>query len=115
MNKLIPFASAIFVAFVVAGPSQADDTPRTRTVRFADLDLDKTEGAATLFSRIRAAARSVCDEHRSRELIRQQRYIACIDLAVANAVARVDEPTLTEYYANRTSRPSSAPRVASRH
>ena len=114
MNKLIPFASALFVALAVAGPSQADDAPRTRTVRFADLDLSKTEGAAALFSRIRAAARSVCEEHRSRELIRQQRYVACIELAVSNAVARVDEPMLTGYFASRTSRPSSAETIASR-
>jgi UrcA family protein len=39
---------------------EAEDAP-SKTVRFNDLDITKSDGAKVLYSRIRAAARDVCD------------------------------------------------------
>jgi UrcA family protein len=115
MKTFITFASATVLSLAILSPSQAaDDLPQSRTVQFADLDLSKTEGAATLFSRIRGAAKAVCSRHESRELARRQRYSACVELAVSNAVARVDEPVLTDYVASRSaSGQKAAAKIAS--
>ncbi len=103
MKILITVASASLVSLAIMSPSYAaDESPEPRTVQFADLDLSKEEGAAALFLRIRRAARTVCERHNSRELARQRRYIDCIDFAISNAVARVDEPMLTEYFAKHS-------------
>ncbi len=102
MKTFIAFASMFLASLAFASPSQAQDEPKSRTVQFEDLDLSKSEDAAALFARIRGAAKSVCDAYNSRELIRHQHYIACVELAVSNAVMRVDEPLLTDYFASRS-------------
>lgn len=116
MRTFTTFASVTFLSLAALSPSQAADTlPQSRTVRFSDLDLSRIEDAATLFSRIRDAAKAVCSRHDSKELARQQRYVACIDFAVSTAVARVDEPVLTNYVASRgASERNAAPNIASR-
>jgi UrcA family protein len=67
-------------------------------VRFPDLDLSKMAGATALYSRRRHAARVVCDPLQSRQMEIAAEYRACMDRAVANAVARVDRPLLSEYH-----------------
>lgn len=103
MKTSLTLATALLLSLAIMSPSYANDLPESRTVQFADLDVSKLEGAAELFARIRGAARSVCERYNSRELIRHQRYIACVELAMSDAVMRVDEPVLTDYFANRSS------------
>lgn len=76
---------------------RSDDVP-TVTVSYADLNLDLTEGAATLYRRIRAGAGDVCKSLESREPARQMQWQRCIHKATAEAVAKVDKPVLTTYY-----------------
>jgi UrcA family protein len=75
----------------------------SRRVSYADLDLSRDAGAATLYSRIRFAARQVCEptfgtftwkllEPTSR----------CIELAITRAVADVNAPALTSYHFAKT-------------
>ena len=65
------------------------------------LDLNKAAGAATLFNRIKGAALAVCESHRGSMTLRdQERHADCMRIAVSNAVARVDEPMLTQYVVN---------------
>jgi UrcA family protein len=73
------------------------DVP-TVTVSYADLNLDRPEGAATLYRRIRAGASYVCRSLESRDVDRELQWERCIHEATAKAVAKVDQPVLTAYY-----------------
>ena len=75
----------------------------TRTVKYGDLDLSRTAGAAHLYSRIQTAARAVCGSPVSsgvREALLLSRH--CMEQSIARAVADVNAPTLTSYYLMKT-------------
>jgi len=86
----------------------------TMTVKYADLDLTRSEGAATLYARLTRAAHVVCGpiEPQSLDPTLKPRYYACISKAIAEAVAKVDRPALTEYASAKSAAP--AIKVASR-
>jgi len=74
-----------------------------RTVKYGDLDLSNTAGAASLYSRIQAAARSVCEPAiytGARDSLLISR--SCMDQSIARAVADVNAPTLTSYHLMKT-------------
>ncbi len=73
---------------------EAQDAP-SKTVRFSDLDITKSDGAKVLYSRIRAAARNVCELHTGTDPIQRLAIKACIDKAVDKAVKDVNAPMLT--------------------
>jgi UrcA family protein len=76
---------------------------RRYVVRFADLDLSSEAGVKTLYRRIRSAAESVCAPlGGARELARQAQWRACRDTAIADAVAEIDHPMLSQHYAMLT-------------
>ena len=72
------------------------------TVRFADLDLSKLDGAAALYRRLNQAAAIVCSPLESRSLDMAAQYRACVDHAIAGAVTSVDSPMLSQYYGSQT-------------
>jgi UrcA family protein len=74
------------------------------TVQFADLDLNRQAGLATLYRRIKGAARRVCDEQ-ARDTFNQT-YTVCVRTAVSAAVARIDRPLLSEYVAQLEGQPA---------
>jgi UrcA family protein len=78
-----------------AGP--ALDRPQV-VVHFADLDLSRSQGAAVLYHRLRAAAETVCAPLDARDLERHMRFKECVQSALSASVAEVDRPALTEYY-----------------
>ena len=78
-----------------AGPT---DDAYSVTVKFADLDLTREAGIATLYVRIKGAARRVCDQQASDQLVHQP-YPVCVKRAVSTAVARIDRPMLSDYVA----------------
>jgi UrcA family protein len=67
----------------------------SKTVRFADLNLETPDGAKVLYHRIRAAAREVCEQSVSRDPIMTEAVHGCIDKAIDNAVKKVNAPYLT--------------------
>ena len=81
-------------------------------VRFADLDLTRSEGAAVLYQRVRAAAKTVCASLEARDLASQIRFRDCLETAIGSAVAKVDQPTLTAYYKGRTKHRSATIQIA---
>jgi UrcA family protein len=83
-----------------AGP--ALDRPQV-VVHFADLDLSRSQGAAVLYHRLRAAAETVCAPIDDRDLGSYVRFKECVQSALSTAVAEVDRPALTEYYSARAS------------
>lgn len=102
MRILSLCASATILGLAVLNVAHATDAvPKSRTVQFADLDLNKAAGAATLFNRIKGAAQAVCRSHRGGTTLRDwDRHADCMRIAVSSAVAQVDAPMLTEYVAN---------------
>jgi UrcA family protein len=82
----------------------ADELPQ-RTVSFSDLDLSHSAGAAVLYSRIKAAAAQVCDQHAVRSLEAFTTTRRCMDQAIAHAVTEMDVPALTSLYRAKTGQP----------
>jgi UrcA family protein len=72
------------------------------TVRFADLDLSKLDGAAALYRRLNQAAAIVCSPLESRSLEMAAPYRVCVDHAIAGAVTSVGSPMLSQYYGSQT-------------
>jgi UrcA family protein len=92
-------AAILGCSAAVASPaSAAIDQPATYVVRFADLDLSRIDGAATLYNRIRLAANQVCAPLESRDLGLLVKDRACVDKAIADAVANVNRPLLSQYH-----------------
>lgn len=83
------------------------DPPLKYVVPFQDLDLSKIDGATRLYARLRYAARAVCEPIQSRQLGLAEKYRACVDKAIADAVARVNRPLLSQYFQLRTKRDSA--------
>ena len=73
-------------------------------VLIADLDLTKPQGTATLYGRIRNAARTVCGPVDIGLLQEKMIWDRCVNLSIANAVAKVGNANLTAYYLAHTNR-----------
>jgi UrcA family protein len=65
------------------------------TVRYADLDLNTPAGVETLYSRLRAAAREVCNVDERRPLVEVMAARRCYDQVLGTAVDDAKLPTLT--------------------
>ena len=104
MKSLITLVTAATLAAGAFTTAQADTSNefRTETVRFADLDTSHAEGAARLYKRTRFAAERVCrnlDPARASSLMAP--YQACVQLALSNAIAEIDQPAVSAYAASR--------------
>jgi UrcA family protein len=86
----------------VAARAAPSDNVRQRRVSFADLDLTRSAGAATLYARIISAAREVCEPLSPMTPQRTEQARQCRQKAIARAVADVNAPTLTSYYVAKT-------------
>ena len=85
------------------GTALASETPPHVTVRFGDLDLSSAEGVSTLYRRIQAAARSVCDQSvPASDPIIGLAWKGCYRTAVANAVAKVNNAQLIAMHQQET-------------
>jgi len=82
------------------------------TVQFADLDLTREAGIAKLYTRIKGAARQVCDQQDRQQLQAKLSYPVCVKQAVATAVARVDHPMLSRYVAQLGGKPAKTAPVS---
>jgi UrcA family protein len=81
-------------------------------VHFADLDLTRSQGAAALYQRLEAAAKTVCASLDARDLDSQMRFKGCVETAIGSAVGKVDRPALTAYYKARTGGRNAAIQIA---
>jgi UrcA family protein len=75
------------------------------TVKYADLDVSKPQGAAALYARIKQAARQVCLPLEDRDF-RSKAHDACVHKAIADAVAKVDLPELFAVYNAHNGKPT---------
>ncbi len=93
---------AVASSFAVL-PAAADsfDAPQV-TVKFGDLNISNSQGAAVLYGRIRAAAERVCSPYDESGLEAKMRLSACIDKAIFGAVTKVNAPALSAVYSTKT-------------
>lgn len=103
--RAISISAAIVLGFGAAAASAGtsarqlvSDGVATYVVRFADLDLNRIDGAAALYSRLRHAAGIVCVSLQSRDLAMNAKYQACKNRALSDAVAGVGRPILSQYH-----------------
>lgn len=76
----------------------ADEIP-AKSVDYSDLNLAKKADVTRLYGRITLAANTVCRPFDGKDAQRTSRFHHCVNDAVAQAVAQVDSPLLTQRYA----------------
>lgn len=103
------FGTCAASAAALSNGQPVGDGAKQYVVRFPDLDLSKMAGATALYARLRHAARVVCDPLQSRELGIAAKYRACMDRAVADAVAGVNRPLVSKYHLWQTKGGKSGP------
>jgi UrcA family protein len=104
MNRFTTVIAILTVALIqqTAQASVRSDELPTSTVRFADLDLDHTPGAAVMYRRLKQAAEQVCSPLKGADLGSKARFGRCTEEAVAAAIAKIGRPILTQYYRSVT-------------
>jgi UrcA family protein len=85
----------------LAAAAVVDEPAPSVTVRYHDLNLNSPAGVASLYGRIRGAAAEVCRTLESRDLERKPYWDFCYNHAVADAVKRVHNETLSAYHWQR--------------
>jgi UrcA family protein len=84
------------------------DSPRSSTVHYKDLNLDRPQDVARLYNRITVAADRVCGPRSlTGSHYKTADYESCYADAVAQAVAHVDHAAVTSYYRQRWADPIS--------
>jgi len=93
--------SALAISYATASRADDDLSPPQVVVRFGDLDVSTSQGAATLYRRIRGAALNVC----SRMYVDEQAYKwhqnACLQKVIGDAVIQVNRPLLSAVFASK--------------
>jgi UrcA family protein len=101
-KKLVILASALAMLGSSLAMADTDEAGRlVQQVKYSDLNLSNQEGAATLYRRLSVAAAHVCAPLRNSVLAAARKHSACVDQAMARAVADVNAPALTEYFTAR--------------
>jgi UrcA family protein len=108
-SKLTSLRSTLFVASALAmlaatstsfAASPDTDVPSV-AVRYDDLNLQTTAGVDALYHRISNAARDVCPDSHSRDLLTVTASERCQAAAVSRAVQELNNPKLAMLHASR--------------
>jgi UrcA family protein len=98
-------ATALFgtAASFAVSPAIADsfDPPQV-TVKYADLNVASSAGAAALYARIQHAAENVCSQFDRSGLDAFEQRKACMHKAIFGAVTKVNAPALSALYGAKT-------------
>jgi UrcA family protein len=99
-NIALAAVAGICVATFALGAQAAEvDVPvPTRTVQYADLNLDTQAGVEKLYQRIRGAADQVCGNKDPHQLLASAAVETCVNRAVSVSVRAVNNPRLTSAY-----------------
>jgi UrcA family protein len=92
---VVTFGALAFSLTSVASAADSGEALQT-IVKYTDLNVSNPAGAAVLYARIKQAARQVCYPLGGRDPASQARMKACLNHAITEAVAKVDEPALFE-------------------
>ena len=96
---------ALASAAAGANPEDTEEVP-SENVNYEDLNLTTLAGVTQLYGRIERAARLVCGPNTDQS--RMGQWKTCYRLAVAAAVARVNNPMLTAVHDSRMAPPKLA-------
>jgi UrcA family protein len=97
-------ALLVFPVLFIVEPAAAVEVLPSVTVRYHDLNLNNSEGVATLYGRIHNAANVVCTREEGPQLVNRIFWTAwneCFNHAIANAVNAVNNEKLSAYYLER--------------
>src|SRR3954471_18642310 len=94
-GKNVLVVLAAMSAAVLVGVVHAAEVP-ARVVSYQDLNLSTEAGAKVLYERIHGAARQVCGDLEVRNLPAVRAREACVEKAVSDAVAAVNNQRLTQ-------------------
>jgi UrcA family protein len=118
LNNIARASVAALAVCCVAPTSGAaelsHDTPTVK-VFYGDLNLQRPDGAAALYNRLRAAADTVCSPVDSTRPDWLQRFQGCMRKSIADAVAKIDNPVLTAYYQSKNPERARAPVVTAKN
>src|SRR5271170_566835 len=93
--------STLAFSFATVSRAHADTAPPQVIVKFGDLDVSTSKGAAALYGRIHSAAVNVC----SRMYVDEQAYKwhenACLQKVIGDAVTKVNRPELSAVFASK--------------
>jgi UrcA family protein len=99
---VICIAATLACSAADASPASLDESVAGGSLKYAvpfsDLNLAKMEGATVLYGRIRHAARAVCETILTQQPGLIEKYRTCVDGVIADAVARVNRPLLSQYH-----------------
>lgn len=99
-SRVIGLALAIAAASLIADIASAKTYGEFSTVvDYRDLDLSRSTDAARLYSRLKYASQQVCGVVETRDLRARRQRDTCYVQALNQAVARVNQPTLTALHA----------------
>ena len=91
------FTSVVCLLGVTEASAAAPSNARSVSVNYRDLNLSTIHDAITLYERLKGAARTVCDGPRT-GVAAYQEWRSCYDAAIADAVAKVNNPLLTSVH-----------------
>ncbi len=97
----------IFALALIHQTAGAD--PGQMTVRYSDLDLNRTEAVKILYHRLQHAAQIVCTPNQNGNLATKARFDSCIQTNMQAAVVKIDRPLLTAYFQAQANPGNSAP------
>ena len=103
LRTLVAGAILSALAFSFATVSYADDgtAPPQVIVKFADLDVSTSQGAAALYGRIHSAAVDVCSRMYAIEQAYKWHKNACLQKVIGDAVIKVNRPALSAVFASK--------------
>jgi len=78
---------------------------RSISIEYGDLELRNGPAVDRLYARLTAAAERVCGEYDARDLRARNEWRACYDAALAEAIARAQNPALAERHRSATRTP----------
>ena len=96
VTNLLVVAAALAVGMLAGVTHAAEAEVPAQTVRFQDLNLNTDAGVQVLYKRIQGAANQVCGDIDGRDLVVARAHKACVERAVADAVATVNNQMLTK-------------------
>jgi len=109
-TNLCAFMIGVIGSVAVTGwptPSRAEQPPIVRSARvyIGDLHPDRAADAPILYARIRIAAQATCGDRQLPEShFTDPDFRRCVEVAIQEAIARVDSAALNAYYRQHTTR-----------
>jgi UrcA family protein len=90
---------------VMQNVQAAEEPTYIKNVNYADLNLETEKGARVLLARLRLASNEVCANLASPDLPMRAHWVACVDKAMSDAVAKINSKALSALYARTAHAP----------